>query len=74
MSTITIQLPEALAESLRREALPPDEAIIKALEWWLEKRRQEQAEETKREKEAANDVLCEAAEKEALLAENPNQH
>jgi hypothetical protein len=42
MSTITIRLPEALAESLSREALPPDEAIIKALEEWLETRQQEQ--------------------------------
>ena len=41
MSTITVQLPQALAESLRRETLPPDKAIIKALEEWLEKRRQE---------------------------------
>lgn len=32
MSTITVQLPETLAESLRREVLPPDKAIIKALE------------------------------------------
>jgi hypothetical protein len=48
MSTITVQLPETLAESLRREALPPDEAIIKALEWWLERRRQEQAEEAEK--------------------------
>ena len=66
MSTITVQLPEPLAESLRREVLPPDKAIIKALEWWLEKRGREQAEETEREKEAANDVLCKAAEKEKL--------
>jgi hypothetical protein len=42
MSTITIRLPEALAESLSREALPPDEAIIKALEEWLKTRQQEQ--------------------------------
>jgi hypothetical protein len=45
MSTITVQLPETLTESLRRQTLPPDEAIIEALEEWLEKRRQEQAEE-----------------------------
>jgi hypothetical protein len=44
MSTVIVQSPETLAESLSREALPPDEAIVKALEWWLEKRRQEQAE------------------------------
>lgn len=44
MSTITVRLPEALAESLRREALPPDEAIMKALEEWLEKRQKEQRE------------------------------
>jgi hypothetical protein len=74
MSTIEVRLPEPLAKRLQQEALPPDEAIIKALEWWLEKRRQEQAEETKREKEAANDVLCKAAEKERLTVENPNQH
>ncbi|MFQ5813691.1 MAG: hypothetical protein ACE5I2_10970 [Anaerolineae bacterium] len=42
MSTITVQLPEALAESLRREVLPPDKAIIKALEEWLQTRRKEQ--------------------------------
>jgi len=53
MSTITVRLPETLAESLRREVLAPDKAIIKALEEWLEKRRQEQAEEAEREKEAA---------------------
>jgi len=44
MSTITVQLPETLAESLRREVLPPDKAIIKALEEWLETRQQEQRE------------------------------
>lgn len=44
MSTITVQLPEALAESLRQETLPPNEAIIKALEEWLETRQQEQRE------------------------------
>jgi Arc/MetJ-type ribon-helix-helix transcriptional regulator len=44
MSTIEVRLPEPLAKRLQQEALPPDEAIIKALEWWLEKRRQEQAE------------------------------
>ena len=48
MSTITVQLPETLAESLRREVLPPDKAIIKALEEWLEKRRQERAKEAKK--------------------------
>ena len=48
MSTITVQLPQALAESLRRETLPPDKAIIKALEEWLEKRRQERAKEAKK--------------------------
>jgi hypothetical protein len=48
MSTITIQLPETLAESLRRETLPPDKAIIEALEEWLEKRRQEQADGAKK--------------------------
>jgi sugar-specific transcriptional regulator TrmB len=48
MSTVTVQLPETLAESLRREALPPDKAIIEALEEWLEKRRQEQAEEAEK--------------------------
>ncbi len=42
MSTVTVRLPESLAESLRREALSPDEAIIKALEEWLETRQQEQ--------------------------------
>jgi len=42
MNTITVRLPEALAESLRREALPPDEVIIKALGEWLEKRQKEQ--------------------------------
>jgi hypothetical protein len=52
MSTITVQLPETLAESLRRETLPPDKAIIEALEEWLERRRQEQAEEAERENEA----------------------
>lgn len=44
MNTITVRLPESLAESLRREALPPDEAIIQALEEWLEKRQEEQRE------------------------------
>ena len=53
MSTITVRLPETLAESLRRETLPPDKAIIRALEEWLEKRRQEQAAGAEREKEAA---------------------
>ena len=53
MSTITVRLPETLAESLRRETLPPDKAIIRALEEWLEKRRQEQAGGAEREKEAA---------------------
>ncbi len=48
MSTITVQLPETLAESLRRETLPPDKAIIEALEEWLEKRRPGQAEEAKK--------------------------
>lgn len=48
MNTITVRLPEALAESLRREALPPDEAIIKALEEWLEKRQKEQSERARR--------------------------
>jgi Arc/MetJ-type ribon-helix-helix transcriptional regulator len=66
MSTITVQLPETLAESLRRETLPPDKAIIEALEEWLERRKQEQAEEAEREKETA--------EKEELTVENPNQH
>jgi len=42
MNTITVRLPEALAESLRREALPPDEVIIKALGEWLEKKQKEQ--------------------------------
>jgi hypothetical protein len=45
ISTITVQLPEDLAESLRREVLPPDKAIIKALEELLERRRQERAKE-----------------------------
>ena len=48
MSTITVQLPETLAESLRREVLPPDEAIIAALEEWLEQREQERAKEAKK--------------------------
>jgi len=42
MNTITVRLPESLAERLSREALPPDEAIIKALEEWLQKRQEEQ--------------------------------
>jgi len=48
VSTITVRLPETLAESLRRETLPPDEAIIKALEEWLEQREQERAKEAKK--------------------------
>jgi uncharacterized protein (DUF934 family) len=42
MSTIEVRLPEPLAKRLQQEALPPDEAIIKALEEWLEKRQEEQ--------------------------------
>jgi hypothetical protein len=48
VSTITVQLPKTLAENLRRETLPPDEAIIEALQEWLERRKKEQVEETKK--------------------------
>ncbi len=48
MSTVTVRLPETLAESLSREALPPDAAIIAALEEWLEQREQERTKEAKR--------------------------
>lgn len=48
MSMITVQLPETLAESLSKETLPPDEAVIKALEEWLEQREQERAKEAKK--------------------------
>jgi hypothetical protein len=48
MSTIEVRLPEPLAKRLQEEALPPDEAIIQALEEWLEHREQEQAREAKR--------------------------
>jgi len=48
MSTVTVRLPETLAKSLSREALPPDEAIIAALEEWLEQREQERAKEAKK--------------------------
>ena len=48
MNTVTVRLPEALAASLSREALPPDEVIIKALEEWLEQREQERVKEAKK--------------------------
>jgi hypothetical protein len=48
VNTITVRLPETLAESLRRETLPLDKAIIEALEEWLERRRQEQAKGAKK--------------------------
>jgi hypothetical protein len=48
VNTVTVRLPETLAKSLSREALPPDEAIIKALEEWLEQREQERAKEAKK--------------------------
>jgi Arc/MetJ-type ribon-helix-helix transcriptional regulator len=70
ISTITVQLPEDLAESLRREVLPPDKVVIKALEEWLEKRRQEQAEEAEREKGAAKserEQVMEAIESTGLV-------
>jgi len=42
MNTVTVRLPDTLVESLHRQALPPDEAIIQALEEWLETRQREQ--------------------------------
>ena len=42
MSMIEVRLPEPLAKRLQEEAVPADEAIVEALEEWLEKRQEEQ--------------------------------
>lgn len=42
MSTIEVRLPEPLAKRLQEEAVLADDAIVEALEAWLEKRQEEQ--------------------------------
>ena len=42
MSTVEVQLPEPLAKRLQKEAVLVDDAIVEALEAWLEKRQEEQ--------------------------------
>ena len=48
MSMIEVRLPEPLAKRLQEEAVPADEAIVEALEEWLEQREQERAKEAKK--------------------------
>lgn len=47
MSTIEVRLPEPLAKRLQEEAVLADDAIVEALEAWLETRRQEQRKRTR---------------------------
>ena len=44
MRTIEVRPPEPLAKRLQDEAVPADEAIIEALEAWLERREKERDE------------------------------
>lgn len=58
MRTMEIRLPEPLAKRLDEETVPADQAVVEALEAWLERREQERVKEIEKlERERVLEVI-----------------